>query len=648
MVHRSGKKTFVGKVWGDGMSYELFKGYVKTKNKKCTQAYKGKRTDELLKLNEARALREYAGVLNDEVILIDIDNKEESDVLFQIVDDLELRCRVYQTTRGKHFLFLNNGVERATNGAMMACGLKADYKLGSKSGYEILKYNDSEREIIYDILPDEDYQAAPKWLHPVKGAGEWKDMEAGDGRNQKFFNYILTLQSAGFTKEQVRECINVINTYVVAEPLPEKELDTVMRDEAFKKQTFFSGNTFLFDKFAKYMQSQYHVVRISGYLHIYRDGVYVPDAIEPLMIQEISMLSARQRAEVVAYLEVLIDKSVEPAPAKYIAFKNGIYDIETSQMQPFDPALIITNKIPWDYVEGAYSQFADDALNRIACNDPQVRDLLEEVIGYTFYRRNELRKGFILKGKRGNGKSTFIDMIATLLGPDNICSLDLKEIGSQFRTYKLYGKLCNIGDDIDDNYIATTSVLKKAISGERITVERKGKDPFEVSPYSKHIFSANSIPRMGRGRDSEAIIDRFIIIPLEAKFNLDAKGFDPFIKYKLRSQECMEYLIQIGIAGIKRVLSRREFTTTEKIKEELVEFAESNNPILLFFKDCADEIINHTTTSAYQKYDSFCIENNYQKCTQIEFTKQVKQYFGCDVKVRRINKKSTRIYVKEE
>ena len=64
-------------------------------------------------------------------------------------------------------------------------------------------------------------------------------METGDGRNQKLFNYILTLQANDFTKEEAKECIKIINKYILLDPLDEKELDTILRDDAFQKPVFF-------------------------------------------------------------------------------------------------------------------------------------------------------------------------------------------------------------------------------------------------------------------------------------------------------------------------------------------------------------------------------------------------------------------------
>ena len=70
------------------------------------------------------------------------------------------------------------------------------------------------------------------------------DMRAGDGRNQALFNYILTLQSEDFTKEEARETIRMINRYVLEDPLSDRELETILRDEAFKKPIFFKGKNF--------------------------------------------------------------------------------------------------------------------------------------------------------------------------------------------------------------------------------------------------------------------------------------------------------------------------------------------------------------------------------------------------------------------
>lgn len=629
--------------------YQLFKGYVPTKNKQCTMPFKGKSSEELLNLRDARKHDEYAGILNDNTVLIDVDDHEQSEILMRMVENKQLACRVYETTRGKHFLFRNEGrIEKNHTGVHLACGLKSDIKLGSRTSYSVLKYKGKEREIIYDIYDDEEYDSVPKWLLPVKTKAEFIDMEEGDGRNQSLFNYILTLQSNGFSKDEARQCIDIINQFVLKKPLSKKELETILRDDAFKKPIFFEGKTFLHDKFGQFLISEYNIIKIGSVLHYFKDGVYIPANIEGLMIKHIPSLKQNQRKEVLSFMMAYIDKNTPVSSANFIAFRNGIYDVSQDSLEPFSKDKIMTNKIDWNYRPDAYSELVDNVLNSLACGDPKIRMLLEEVIGYTFYRRNELRKAFMLKGKRHNGKSTYLDMIAYLLGEDNISALDLADLSHEYKAAGLFGKLANIGDDIEDEFIPSAGIFKKIVSGDRMNANVKFAAPIEFNPYCKLIFSGNTIPRLGRGKDSDAIIDRLIIVPFNASFNKDTAGFSPFIKYQLRDPACMEYLVKIGLEGLKRVLKTQGFTTTAGIDAELEEYAEALNPINTFFEEVGDSMLNEPTKKCYRLYDQFCYENAMKPISHIEFSKQVKAYYDYDIKVMNVDKKSTRVFVQKQ
>jgi putative DNA primase/helicase len=249
-----------------------------------------------------------------------------------------------------------------------------------------------------------------------------------------------------------------------------------------------------------------------------------------------------------------------------------------------------------------------------------------------------------MTGEARGGKSSFLNMITQLIGGENTCALDLKELGDRFKTAEIFGKLAVIGDDIGDEFIPNPAIFKKVVSGDRINAERKGQNPFDFSPYAKLLFSANTIPRI---KDkSGAVIDRLIIVPFNAKFSKDDPDYDPFIKYKLQADEVMEYLIQIGLQGLNRVLKNQSFTICEDVQKSIKEYEENNNPILLFFKEITeDEVLEQPTKFIYQKYIEFCLSNSFQQLSNIEFSKQVKKYYGCDIKIKNINNKSMRCFV---
>lgn len=626
----------------------LYKGFVETKNKQCIEKFKG-RTD-FKTYEQVKNLPEYAGILATNTIFVDIDDLEQAEIMMNIVEALQLNCKVICTSRGKHFIFKNSQIQNCKTHCSLAVGLTADIKVGFKDTYEVLKVAGEERFVEWDIEPEQEYQEIPKWFFPIKHEMDFLTMSAGDGRNQKLFNYILTLQSNDFTVDETRETIRIINQYVLAEPLSDDELEVILRDDAFKKPIFFNGAQFLFDKFATYMRNSHHVVVINGNLHIYKNGIYQTGykELEAVMIELIPTLSDAKRKEVLKYMN-LICVDVESADARYIAFRNGIYDIMDETMLPFSPSIVVTNKIPWDYNPSAFNELTEQTLNKLSCGDAAIRLLLEECIGYCFYRRNEMRKAFILTGGKRNGKSTFLDCVKAILDDTNISALDLKELGDRFSTSMMFGKLANVGDDIGDDFLqgSQVAIFKKIVSGNRIKAERKGQDPFEFNPYIKMLFSANDIPRM---KDKTgAILDRLVIIPFNATFSKDDADYDPFIKYKLISQESIEYLIALGIQGLQRVLTNQEFTQSDKVDRQIEEYEEENNPIVAFLKEYGEDyIINEATSDVYRMYTTFCAENSMQPMSNIVFSKQLNKRLNLETILKKINGKPTRVFVKAE
>lgn len=630
----------------------FYRGYIITKNKESTMKFKNK---DVLTYDQVKDLPEYAGVLAENAVLVDIDDKygtirgrKLSDVLLDIVEDLQLKCRIHESRGGIHLLFKNDGVHnKCITEKTLACGIPSDIKVGTKNSYEVLKINGEERFVLYDKLPSDEYDTCPKWLSFVSN-NDFTKLDEGDGRNQKLFNYILTLQANGFTKEEARECIRIINKYILPTPLSENELETILRDDAFNKPVFFDKTTFLFDKFARYLQSEKHIYKVNGGLHIYKDGYYQYgyEEIQRAMINLIPNLKDNQRKEVLKYLE-LIAPVKEVANANYIAFNNGVYNLVTDTLEPYTPEIVITNKIPHDYNPGAYSELADNTLNKISCNDAQVRSLFEEYIGYNFYRRNELGKAFIFTGDKSNGKSTFLNVMNVILGYENTSALDISELKDRFNTAMLCGKLANIGDDIGDEFLSgnAVAIFKKLVTGDRVKAERKGLDPFEFNPYTKFTFSANEIPKM---RDKTgAVIRRLVIIPCDATFSKDDPDYRPFIKYELLEEECLEYFIKIGIEGLKRVLANNQFTESKKCIDQLKDYEIENDNFLQFINDLTiDDVENKTSQEVYLRYTS-SLTGSQSALNKYSFSKRLCKVFGLKTtQKKKTDGKVCRVYVK--
>ena len=361
---------------------------------------------------------------------------------------------------------------------------------------------------------------------------------------------------------------------------------------------------FLFDVFSKYLVSKYNIINIEDELYIYNGKAYQKDKqLEKIMIDEIKDLSSKNRSETLKYI-YLIAPEKERDDKGLIAFNNGIYSIEKNKLYPFNSEYIISNLVPWDYKEEVYSELMDNTLNKLACDNKNIRTLIDEVIGYILFSKNQLGKAFIIVGDRANGKSTFLNCMKFMIGIENTSYLSLTDItNSRFRVIETKDKLLNIGDDIGSGYIPESENLKKLITGDPMTAEKKGKDPIKFNCYAKFLFSANEIPQI---KDpTGAMARRLIIIPFLNTFTKENGDYDPYFIDKLKSRECMEYLIYIGIEGLKRVLKNKGFSETEETKQLLKEFNENNNPIFEFVEYLEndspnpmtfDYIINHFST----------------------------------------------------
>lgn len=641
---------------------EIFRTFLKgggKDGKRCVDAHKG--VEHVRSWEDASQYPNFGGVLKPGWVDISFDDADMSEAFLDLADEKQWLCMALKNPDTGHvhtyWKDTKHIVRKFGKDIPLVCGFIADIHGGDT--YIPLRCLGTDRfPPVYDIAPeDSGYQSdIPLELYPVNTKIKLWGMEEGEGRNSDLYKYILVLQSQlGLDPDVIRGIYrDVINQYVLGKPLSQAELDVILRDESFDKVEtpgFFQGNTFRHDVLGDYMMQQDHVALIDGRLHTYKDGVYVLSsrAIEQQMISLVPGIRKTQRREAMDYMELQAQVK-RSSGEQYIAFNNGVYDITEDTLLPFSPSLVVTNKIPWDYNPDAYDELADRTLDNISCKDRQIRMLLEECIGACFYRSALLAggKAFILTGDGANGKSTYLDMIKNVLGPDNISSLDLKEIGDRFSTEMIAGKLANIGDDISDDFLqgSQVSIFKKVVTGNRLKAERKGQDPFEFDPYCKLLFSANDIPRM---KDkSGALKRRLVIIPFNAVFKKTDPGYDPYIITKLKDKSAAEYLIQLGIKGLKRVKENNGYTIGDKVQKQIEEYELENNPILGFIQDVGGvgAIVNEETADVFRKYQMYCADAQQTPMSRDSFTKQINKRLKLRISVTKINGKSIRIFRK--
>lgn len=631
---------------------QVFRGYVKGNpegdGKSPASKVKGK---DLQKWSEVKHESCFGAILNEGYVDISFDSDELSQKFWEMAEQNNWNCLILENQKNGHIHSYwkdsKKRIEKGGKDKKLAVGLVADIHSGSTyiplRVHGVDRFPPSFEPDTIDEVPDE--------LIPVNTQIDLLNLSEGQGRNDELFKYILILQSQLLlSKEDIRRVLQNTNDFVFTDPLKQDEMDVICRDEAFEKPVFYNGKVFLHDSFGRYMKNEFHIKRINGQLHVYDNGIYKTGYrfIENKMIELIPALKANSRTEVLKFLEIITPEETYVSDANLIAFRNGVYDISTDKLLPFSPEHIITNMIPWDYNPSAYSELCDKTLNKIACHDPEIRSLLEEAIGFNFFRQNELSKSFLMVGSGSNGKSTFLDMVKNVLGRQNYVALDIGELSERFSTSSMFGKLACFGDDSDDSFLEGKAIaqFKKIVSGNDLKGENKGQDVFFFKPYTKLFFSFNELPRM-RNKGFFAIKRRLVIIPFNATFSKEDPDFDSGITWKLKKQDVAEYLVQLGIQGLKRVLANQAFTESQKVNDEVDSFERDNNPLLLFLDEVEEEeVLNHETKDVFARYDTFCHENGFQKMAMQTFSKEITKKLDCKVTDRRVNGKKCRLFAR--
>lgn len=531
-------------------------------------------------------------LIPDGFVVLDVDDEEESQVLLSILTRKKITCKVMKTDRGLHFWFKSEKILKNSIHIDTPIGITVDVRSWGKSGYVKIKKNGKMRKWIQNPSVDE-VANLPVWLTPNRKSKKLFKLSQGS-RNSALFTYIPKLQAMGMNRDEVKETLTIINDYILETPLDQSELDVIMRDESFDNEIeaaveagYLKDGKFAHNLFGDYIIGKLLPITINSTMYIYKDGYYqVADRqAEREMVRTMATIKRNQRTETLEYMKLvtLVEREDLDQSAYVINLLNTRLDIRTDEQLPFSPYVYDFNKLPVAYDPEAYSEALDRTLDKVFCNDADTRALFEEFVGYTLLGNNKFSKMVLFLGDGANGKSTILELLKAFIGSSNYSTLALDELGEKFRTAELENKMINIGDDIDAGSIKMTGVIKKLVTGEEITVERKNEHPFILRNKAKLIFSANKLPYIAD--KSYGMNRRLLIIPMNARFTEYDDDFDPFIEDKIKTPESLSYLLNLALKGIKRVFKKNGFTVPQVVKDELYKYKVANSHVLTWLRD---------------------------------------------------------------
>ena len=346
-------------------------------------------------------------------------------------------------------------------------------------------------------------------------------------------------------------------------------------------------------------------------------------ATERAMLQVMHGSTRAQRREACETLKLDAPENVAADP-RYIAFENGVFDVERNKFVKRPPRGVITVTIPHDYdPNAAECEAVETLLDGISCGDAEIRCNLEELLGLAISRYADTRSSAVwLYGQGANGKSTFLDAMAFMVGKDNVSYLMPHELATRFDLPMMVNKLLNISDDTPANALDRNVMgnVKKIVTGNPIKTEEKGLPAFTFRPFCTMAITSNDPPSFGD--TTYGTTRRFHPIPLSAKFDKSNPDCDMELAKKLRTEKAAQWMLRLAVQGLRRVLDNPGMTETRYSTQALQEAKERSNSVIAFLSTVTREEILETANVdiCYRRYKRFADNNGHKAVSQQNFS----------------------------
>lgn len=315
---------------------------------------------------------------------------------------------------------------------------------------------------------------------------------------------------------------------------------------------------------------------------------------------------------------------------EYIAVKNGLIDVKTGIVHPFNPQKLYTYTLPIEYSPEAKCPQIDKFLSEVLKPDDII--IAYEIIGYCLWHGYPIHKAIMLHGGGSNGKSTFINLLKSFLGNDNTSSVSLQELcDGEYSSGWLYGKLANMYADLEDKSLKSTGRFKILTGADTITTNVKYGQPITFTNCAKMIFSANKIP--ATYDDTDAFYRRWVILHFARTFT-DKEANKNLIN-DLTTPEELSGLLNESLKALKGVLDRGYFSSSKTTEELREEYTRLSDPIGAFILDCViqgdlnDETIRTKKEEIFHAYINYCKDRRLSRKNEVWFWKDFRNRVIC-------------------
>lgn len=249
------------------------------------------------------------------------------------------------------------------------------------------------------------------------------------------------------------------------------------------------------------------------------------------------------------------------------------------------------------------------ALTTFFLEDADLIEYVQKMVGLSAIGKVYVEALIIAYGEGRNGKSTFWNVIAKVLGTysGNI-SADMLTVGCR-RNVKpelaeAKGKRMLIAAELEEGMRLNTANVKQLCSTDEIYAEKKYKDPFSYTPTHTLVLYTNHLPKVGA--IDKGTWRRLIVIPFDAKIegSADIKNYADYL-YEKAGGAILTWVIE----GARKVIADNyKIEPPQKVRDAIEQYKDNNDWLGSFLHErCeVDESYSEKSGDVYNEYRIFC------------------------------------------
>lgn len=312
----------------------------------------------------------------------------------------------------------------------------------------------------------------------------------------------------------------------------------------------------------------------------------------------------------------------------YLNTQNGIVNLRNGELLPHDSSFMMSKITVAEYDTSGkkptmWLKFLDEVTN----GDKELQNYIQKCVGYSLSGSVREQCAYFLYGIGNNGKSTFLDTIADMLGgyaantqPETLMMKRFGDGGANPEIARLKSARFVTSEEPTEGVRLNEGLLKQLTGGSKVTCRFLYGDEFEYNPEFKIWIATNHKPVI-RGTDV-GIWRRIKLIPFEV--NIPKEKVDKLLKYRLRKE--FPQILHWAVEGCIK-WQQEGIEEPEKVRGAVKEYKQEMDILASFVEqcieidyDCAESI---SASRLFRVYLHWAKENNEYEMSANKFGREI-------------------------